>query len=103
MILKRKQAIRSILELAEWISEEKPDSAYKFIESTEKTFHLLEKNPEIGRLYRFLSRRLADVRVWRVAGFENFLIFYRPQQDGVEILDVIHGARDLAAILEDLL
>lgn len=31
----------------------------------------------------------------------NYLIFYRPLPDGIEILRVLHGARDIAAILFD--
>ena len=47
--------------------------------------------------------RLAGVRVWRVSGFEKHLIFYRPNPEGVEILDVIHGARDIEALVFGLL
>jgi hypothetical protein len=32
-------------------------------------------------------------------GFEKHLIFYRPRPEGVEILDVIHGARDIEALV----
>jgi plasmid stabilization system protein ParE len=31
------------------------------------------------------------------------LIFYRPFSEGIEVLDVIHGARDIPAIMKDLL
>jgi len=43
-----------------------------------------------------VARRFLDVvRVWPVKGFERYLIFYRALADGVEILQVIHSARNI--------
>ena len=33
-------------------------------------------------------------------GFENWLIFYIPKLGGVEIVHVIHGARDIQNLLD---
>ena len=44
--------------------------------------------------------RLEGLRVWRIQGFEKHLIFYRPVADGIEIVRVLHGARDLDRLLE---
>lgn len=103
MILKRRRSIISIIEQANWISEESPDSALRFLEAVDETFSLLLKNPEIGRQYQPISRRLAEVRIWRVSGFEKILIFYRPHAEGIEVIDLIHSSRDLPPILKDLL
>lgn len=103
MILKRLRAVQSINDQTDWIIEENPDAALRFVESVESSFSFLEKNPEIGRSLRTFSRRLAGVRIWRVSNFEKYLIFYRPIVEGVEVLDVIHGARDFPSILEDLI
>ncbi len=32
-------------------------------------------------------------------GFENWLVFYRPLQDGIEAVRILHGARDLGPLL----
>jgi plasmid stabilization system protein ParE len=37
--------------------------------------------------------------VFRVNGFEKMLILYRPLVGGVEILRVVHGSRNLEALL----
>ena len=99
MILKRRQASLSLIEQADWISEESPETAERFIDAAAASFSFLESNPEIGRAYEARDGRLAGVRVWRISGFEKHLIFYRPYPGGVEILDVIHGARDLEALV----
>ena len=33
-------------------------------------------------------------------GFTSHLIFYRPARNGVEIVRVIHGARDIEGLFE---
>jgi hypothetical protein len=42
---------------------------------------------------------LKKLRVFRVNGFETILVLYVPLRDGVEILRVVHGSRNLRAIL----
>ena len=59
------------------------------------TFRSLARNPRIGRLGGFRHPNLQDARVWRVKGFEKHLIFYRPLDDGVEVLHVVHSSRNL--------
>jgi hypothetical protein len=41
------------------------------------------------------------IRVWSVKGFSSHLIFYRPFEGGIEIRHLIHGARDIDAVLGD--
>jgi hypothetical protein len=42
---------------------------------------------------------LQHLRVFRVKGFEKMLILYLPLPNGVEILRVVHGSRNLQALL----
>jgi toxin ParE1/3/4 len=43
---------------------------------------------------------MAGVRLWRVRGFNSYLIVYRPTDTGIEVIRVLHAARDIEAILE---
>ena len=36
--------------------------------------------------------------MWRITGFDNYLIFYRPVEGGVEIIRVLHAKRDNTAL-----
>jgi toxin ParE1/3/4 len=36
-----------------------------------------------------------------VKGFENWLLFYRDTEDRIDVIRVLHGARDIAAIFEE--
>jgi len=40
------------------------------------------------------------MRVFPVKSFENYLVFYRPIRDGIEVVRVIHGARDASRVFE---
>ena len=51
--------------------------------------------PELGQRQEFGRNELAELRVWQVQGFENFLVFYRPVERGIEVLRVLHAARDI--------
>ena len=42
---------------------------------------------------------LDSLRVFQVSGFERMLVFYRPLPEGVEILRVVHGSRNLRTLL----
>lgn len=61
----------------------------------------LAGTPEIGRLREFRNPRLVGLRSWPVPGFEKHLILYRAEEGFVEIVRVLHSARDLAFVLED--
>ena len=48
---------------------------------------------------RLWHPKLKELRVFRVKGFERILILYLPLVDGVDILRVIHGSRNIQALL----
>ena len=99
MIKRRPRAIYAIIAMAEFIGETSPAAAERFLDAIEATFAQLEVMPGMGHRYESTEPRLADVRVWAVKGFPNHLIFYRPALNGIEVLHVLHGARDLDAVL----
>jgi toxin ParE1/3/4 len=99
-IIIRPTADAELEEQAAYIAQDSLDAALRFLRAAEATFGKLAETPEIGRLWASGDERLAGVRVWHVKGFENWLIFYRPSGDGIEVLHVFHGARDLPPLLE---
>jgi toxin ParE1/3/4 len=76
--------------------------ASEFLEAAAVTFEQLRQTPQIGRVTRLVMSRLGEIRQWRLKGFKDYLVFYRVQDDLVEILRVLHGARDLEDILSSL-
>lgn len=77
------------------------DTALRFYDAAKTTFEKIVENPGIGQRRDSLNPRLTGLRIWRVEGFEKHLIFYRPGDDGVEIIRVLHGARDIDSVLDE--
>jgi toxin ParE1/3/4 len=99
-VTKRTQAERDLEESFVFIGERDLDSAFDFLAAAEQTFEFLSKMPLIGSPRAFSSARLSNVRQWPIKGYELYLIFYRPTDDGIEVLRVLHGRRDIRAVLE---
>jgi len=100
-LLKREQAKRDLEECFVFIAEENLDIAVHFLVYAEETLELLAKMPFLGSPRDFRSHRLRNLRMWHVKGFEDYLIFYRPTDDGVEIFRVLHVNRDIEAIFTE--
>jgi toxin ParE1/3/4 len=79
----------------DYIAIDDIEAADRFVESAYGTFQELARMPGLGRARNFSRAGLRELRSFRVKGFENYLIFYRPISDGVEVFHVLHGARDL--------
>jgi len=76
-------------------------TADRFLDAAEAAFTNLAVWPLLGAIATGMPPRHQGVRTWLVPGFRNHIIFYRPASDGVEILRVLHGARDIAAFIND--
>lgn len=98
---KRPQVISDLIELATYIAQDNLDVSDRFLAAAEETFQNLGKMPQIGKLSQLSSPKLAGIRQQAIKGFKHYLIFYRVIDSDVEILRVIHGARDLEAILDN--
>jgi toxin ParE1/3/4 len=72
----------------------------RFLECAEATFDTLVEYTGLGREVRFSRLELQGLRSFRVQGFENHLVFYLPRDFGIEVVRVLHGARDLEGIFD---
>jgi toxin ParE1/3/4 len=78
-----------------YIANDRLESAVKFLVAVRSDMSKLRDMPGLGPVWGFKREDLRDVRFWPIGGFRNFLIFYRPTKEGIEVLRVIHGARDV--------
>ena len=54
----------------------------------------------MGTRYEADDPAFGELRYFALsAGFQNYPVFYRPVTDGIEVARVLHGARDIQAIL----
>jgi plasmid stabilization system protein ParE len=71
-----------------------------FYDAAASTFEAIARMPGLGERRASPNPRLAEVRVWRIEGFENHLVFYRRADDGIEVARALHGARDIPGVID---
>ena len=101
MIRRRPKALDAIIEQAEYIGAESPTAAERFLDAVEETFRQLDEMPGMGHRHESADPRLAGIRVWAVKGFRSHLIFYRIVDGGIDVVTLLHAARDLDNVLPD--
>ena len=94
-------ADRDVDELGAYISRDSTDSALRFFESVAATYDLILEAPGSWPIYELAPSRLVDLRKRAALNFPNYLIFYRIDADMVEIVRVVHGARDIPSLLAE--
>ena len=101
-IVKHPAALRDILEIADYLSRTASLTvALRFVDAAERTIEQIARKPGTGGRWESDKPELLEIRYIPVTKFRNHLVFYRPVEDGIEVLRVLHGARDLTGILED--
>jgi toxin ParE1/3/4 len=99
-VSQRRQARQDILELVTYIAADNPKAAAALYDAYERILATtLASTPDVGRPYASSDSRLQGVRAIAIGRFRNYLIFYRRTRDEVEVLRVLHGARDIRSVL----
>jgi toxin ParE1/3/4 len=85
-------ARRDLLDILEYIARDKPIAAADWIDKIEEKCQLLATMPESGENRPEYG---ADIRS-SVVG--RYVIFYRPTNDGIEVVRVVAGDRDIRSL-----
>jgi toxin ParE1/3/4 len=99
-IFKKPRASRDLIEYFAYIARDKVAPADRFLRVAEETFEYLARMPTVGRIWESPLAQLDGVRVYPMPSpFRNYLIFYRFNETTLEVIAVIHGARDVQAVI----
>jgi len=101
ILLKRPIARLDLAACYASIGERKPDMAHRFRLDAETTLAALARNPGLGEPYPVSDPRLRGLRCFRIKKFKNHVVFYLPIADGIDVIRVLHAARDLRLALEE--
>src|SRR5580704_7097654 len=88
-----------IAEIVNRIASDNMKVALRVYEAMERAFGLLAKWPGAGAICDPNDPEFAGLRFWPVKKYRNYLVVYRELADGVEILRVLHAARDMNRVL----
>ena len=76
-----------------FIAADNESAARDFLDTAFEAFDLLAQFPEMGPRARFKHKGLKAVRYFVLAPpFNNWLVFYQPTVEGVEIKRVLYGS-----------
>jgi len=85
---------QDLREILEYIARDKPGAALRHVERLEQACWMLAKNREMGTSRDDL---LPNLRAWSVG---KYVVFYRPTDDGIDVVRVVHGARDFGKLFD---
>ena len=83
-------------EIYEYVRKDNPDAALKVLNNLRNAMRNLAEMPVMGHLRRDLSDE--PFRFWSVY---SYLIIYKPESRPLQVVRVLHGARDVRSILEE--
>ena len=89
---KRPKAETDLLEIWLYIAQDSPRAADHLLDRIEIQCRLLADNPRLGRARLELA---PDARAWVVG---RYLVLYRAQDDEIEVVRVVHAAREIERI-----
>jgi toxin ParE1/3/4 len=94
-VLRRPQAVDDVLEVWDFIAEDSLDQADAWVDRLDAALRRLATQPLMGRARPELADDL------RSLPFERYVISYLPISDGVDVIRVLHSARDVDSAFND--
>ena len=91
----RAKAEEDVEQILGYISEDSPKAALKVYQTFLEQFKYLAKFPKMGRLRKEFSPEIRSLIVG------NYVVFFEGENP-VEIVRVLHGARDFSEGIEDM-
>jgi toxin ParE1/3/4 len=91
----RPKALGDLAEIWAYIAEDSPRQADAFAAAIDREIRGLARHPLIGRPRPELLTDLISLP------FGRYVIFYLPRKSGIEVVRVLHGARDLKPLFDE--
>jgi toxin ParE1/3/4 len=92
------RAREDIKQIAAYIKEDSPQSSLAFRQTLENIYEVLLDLPEGGSVRNFRNPEMKGLRMLPVPKFKRYLLFYRSTSERLEIVRVLHGARDVSSL-----
>lgn len=93
------KADHDIDECCAWINRSNPGAARRFLEAVEHTCNEIAQMPGIGSLRYAEVSLIRGIRMVAVEGFKQYLLFYLERENSIDIIRLLHGARDIPEAL----
>lgn len=94
-VTRRPLAAADILDIWDHIAEDSIEQADRWVDKLDEKFRLIATQPLMGRARNELAAHVCSFP------FGRYVIFYEPIEDGIDIVRVLHSARDIDAVFGD--
>jgi toxin ParE1/3/4 len=101
-VRRTRQVRDDLISIYLYIHEHSPAAAEKVLTVMERNIRSLLDTPGVGRRWNSPDPRLDGMRVAVITPYRNYLIFYRPTSGGIDVFRVVHGARELDRIVDEI-
>ena len=91
-VLRKPQAEADLIEIWTYIAQDNPTRADKLLDEIDEKLQTLAQSPFSGKARDELGPKIRSFPIG------NYVLFYQPIEDGIEIIRVLHGARDIEAL-----
>ena len=91
-VTRRPLAEADILEIWDYIADDSFAAADGWVDRLDEQFRVLATQPLMGRARDELATGV------RSFPFGRYVVFYVPLDDGIDVVRVLHGARDIVAV-----
>ena len=92
-VFRTRQSREDYLTIWLYIAKDNVEAADKLVEKFDQTISLIAGSPRIGRDRSDLAPDLRSVPVG------EYIIFFRPRSDGVQLIRVLHSKRNIRRIM----
>ena len=93
-VTRRPQAEADILEIWDYIAEDSILDADRWVDRLDEKLALWATQPMMGRSRDELAPGI------RSLAFGRYVVFFEPLSDGIDVVRVLHGSRDIDATFE---
>lgn len=91
-------AEHDVAEIVAYLADDNPTVAQRFRDALQETATVVLGMPRIGSARVSDMPALKDIRIVPMRDFEKYFVFYRIFGGGIQIVRVLHGARDYPAL-----
>ncbi|MGK7925440.1 MAG: type II toxin-antitoxin system RelE/ParE family toxin [Spirulina sp.] len=89
------EAIRDLNSICNRIAQSDPRAASQLFDKIRQKCKLVANFPNMGKNYEQLVPRLRGFVI------NDYIVFYYPQEEGIEVVKVASGYRDLESLFSD--
>ena len=90
------ESVRDLNEICDYIARNSSSAASQLFDAIRQKCKLVAEFPNMGKRYESLAPNLRGFIV------RDYLIFYYPRSDGIDIARVLRGDRDLELLFSEL-